>query len=490
MKRIMFLFLLTVLFVSVLGTGCAASGLRKYHCDEQDFTIQIPENAAVSFGSNALTVYVENKGYIPYVNVIRRPLDKKLSNPTNYLNNVYREHMENQYGDNMVGTNPAKTYNLGGKSLLGARYIYKVQNTRVCLLYLIEVREDGDVEYAAKYIDGNDEATLRVLEDVIRTYSTKDSDDAGDDLILGGGDDIIRVSDGKSGTEQTESSPADDRDLLLNSNGISIELLRAAPSLSKSFIATIRLDLRIINQSGKKIDISVDNAKVNGVAVYGIGAFNLENNLDSSKEFFLLKAETDQAIREICRPKSATFDIVVKDDKTRDFITSKSITLPLDHISAFTPYPTTKPTPKPTTAPTKTSTTTTRSTTSSSGRSFYGITSMGFSDRRWATWEKKPGDLLNIRFEILAKTRQVKSFELVLYAVDDWGDRLFGGRTYSWVTNRQIARSVTAYSDYIQLPDRSKIKTIYCGIRRVTFTEGPDEEVSDDDIEFFHWDIR
>ncbi|MBQ9007785.1 MAG: hypothetical protein IJ088_00425 [Clostridia bacterium] len=486
MKRTLFFFFLTVLFVFVLGTASAAS-LKTYRCDEQEFTIQIPAGADASFGNNTLTVYVESKGYIPYVMITRRPLNMKFSNPTNYLNNVYREHMENQYGSNMIGTNPAKNYTYGGKTLIGARYMYKVQNTKVCLLRLIEVREDGDVEYAAKYIDGEDKATLAVLEDVIRTYSTGEADDSGSDVILGGGEDVI----GSSGSAGGSSSPAtQDTNTLLDAKGITIQLLRAAPSLSKSFPATIRLDLRIVNNSGRKIDISLDNAQINQVSVNGIGSYNLEKGLDSSSKFFLLEAETNEAIREACNPKVATFEIVVKDDANRDFITSATVTLPLDHIPAFTPYPTQAPTPKPTAKPTAKPTTKPSTSSSSSNRSFYGITSMGFSDRRWATWEKKPGDLLNIRFEILAKTRQVKSFELVLYAVDDWGDRLFGGRTYSLVTNRQIARSVTAYSDYFQLPDRSKIKTIYCGIKRVTFTEGPDEEVSDDDIEFYSWDIR
>ena len=483
MKRCLFLILLTALLISVLGTGSAAA-TRQFHCDQQDFNIQIPEGAATSFKNNTLTVYVESDGYIPYVMITRRPLDMKLSNPTNYLNNVYREYMENQYGDNMIGTNPAKKYEMGGKTLVGARYMYKVQNTKVCLLRLIEVRDDGDVEYAAKYIDGDDAATMDVLENVIRSYSTGTTDDAGTDTILGGGEDIIPSK--SSGSAKTGTSVSSNKNILLNSNGVTIELVSSYPFTSASFVATIRLDLLVTNKSGKKIDMTVDNAKINGVPVNGIGAFNLENGLESKKEFFLLKAETDAAIREACNPKEATFTITVKEDATFAQITSANITLPLNHIAAFTPYPTKEATPKPTAKPTAKPS----SSSSSSRRSFYGITSMGFSDRLWANWDKKPGDLLKIRFEVLAKTRQVKSFEMVLYAEDDWGDRLYGGRTYTWVTNRQIARSVTAYSDYIEIPDRSKIKTIYCGIKRVTFTEGPDEEVSDEDIEFYHWDLR
>ena len=142
-------------------------------CDEEEFSTRIPAGMSAAYEQGiGLQISVRTPGYVPYVVVSRRPLDMKLKNPTNYLNNVYREFMENKYGSDMVGTNPCKEYEIGGKTLLGARYIYKVGQNTLCLLLLIEVRDDGDVEYSAKYLDGDDSDTMAALDAAIRYYRT------------------------------------------------------------------------------------------------------------------------------------------------------------------------------------------------------------------------------------------------------------------------------------------------------------------------------
>ena len=125
-----------------------------------------------------LQIYTGVAGYIPYVIISPRPADMQFSNPANYLNNVYREYMEEKYGENMLGTNPAKKWEIGGKTLIGARYMYKVGDTSVCMLRLIEQREDGDVEYTAKYIDGEDAKTMEALDAAVRYYSRGGADSA------------------------------------------------------------------------------------------------------------------------------------------------------------------------------------------------------------------------------------------------------------------------------------------------------------------------
>ncbi len=165
-----------VLLCCCLALAGLADGLQEIHCSEQGFSTRIPEGASAEYvQEDGMTVYAQHKGYIPFVLIWRR--DTPFKNPVNYLNNVFREHMENSYGPE-VGTNPAKTMEIGGKQLLGARYHYKIQQTGVCLLRLIEQRADGDVEFTAKYVEGDDQAVLEVLDAVVRYYQPDNSKDS------------------------------------------------------------------------------------------------------------------------------------------------------------------------------------------------------------------------------------------------------------------------------------------------------------------------
>ena len=172
MKRAIAL-LAMILIACVFVAAAAEDGLKTVQCDEEGFFTRIPEDCAAQYASGTgLQVFVENPGYIPYVIISRRPADMQFSNPVNYLNNVYREYMEEQYGDSMIGTNPAREWETGGKKLTGARYLYKVGETTVCLLRLIEQRDDGDVEYSAKFIEGEDSKTMEALDAAVRHYGT------------------------------------------------------------------------------------------------------------------------------------------------------------------------------------------------------------------------------------------------------------------------------------------------------------------------------
>ncbi|MBR5109500.1 MAG: hypothetical protein IK099_04835 [Clostridia bacterium] len=173
MKRLICLALTAALLLAGLSTAFAEDALVTVSCPEAGFSTRIPAGLeAVYDEENGLQIFTEHPGYIPYVLVYRRPPEGKFKDPVNFLNNVYREYMENTYGDSMIGTNPCKEYEVGGKKLYGARYLYQVKGTTLCLLRLIEVRDDGDVEYSAKYIDGSGEATLAVLESAVQYYRT------------------------------------------------------------------------------------------------------------------------------------------------------------------------------------------------------------------------------------------------------------------------------------------------------------------------------
>ena len=170
MKKILCLILTVALLIGCVP-ALAADGLKEVVCEEMKFTTKIAADQEASFDTeNGLWISIEKPGYIPFVLVYRRPLDAKFSNPVDALNNSYREYMENKYGENMVGTIPCDTYEVGGKNLYAAQYFYTVQGTQVCLIRLIEIRDDGDVEYSAKFTQEYREATLQALDNAVRYY--------------------------------------------------------------------------------------------------------------------------------------------------------------------------------------------------------------------------------------------------------------------------------------------------------------------------------
>ena len=147
---------MSILLALVLLTSCVTVWARaettEVVCREENFATRIPAGASARYEEGTgLVIYTHSEGKIPYVFVTRRSMDMKFKNPVSYLENVVREYLEDRYGDKFLGMNSATIWNIGGKELLGTRYMYLVGDTTVTLLWLLEIRDGGDVEYAAKY---------------------------------------------------------------------------------------------------------------------------------------------------------------------------------------------------------------------------------------------------------------------------------------------------------------------------------------------------
>ena len=193
MKKVGCLLMMLALLMSGL-VGAGAAELKNVRCEEEGFSTRVPAGTtAVYVKGTGFQVSIGKAGAIPYLILMRRP--QPFSNPKNYLNNVFREHMEDQYGSKSRGMTPAKTMTIGGRELIGARYYYMVDSTRVCLLKLIEVRKDGDVEYTIKYVDGKDSAVMEAADAVVRYYMP---DGSGSFASSGGGS--SGKTSGSSGT--------------------------------------------------------------------------------------------------------------------------------------------------------------------------------------------------------------------------------------------------------------------------------------------------
>ena len=179
MKKMLAMILAAVMILTAAAYGAAAEEQWKdFICEEEQFRTKVPAIGTARYEeeNGGLVVYTEHDGYIPNLTVHRRGGEDKFKNPTNYLNNVYREYLENKYGENSRGMNPASTWELGGKQLLGARYMYRIGEYDVVQQVFIEIRDAGDVEYIVKYIDGQGDAILAAAEEAVRNYRETDTE--------------------------------------------------------------------------------------------------------------------------------------------------------------------------------------------------------------------------------------------------------------------------------------------------------------------------
>lgn len=175
MKKLIAVLMTLILSALCLAGAAADNEWTDYTCAEEKFSTQIPaDGTAVYEEGTGLVIYTEKSGSIPYVIVSRRPTP--VSDPVNYLNNTYREHLEEKYGNDYIAMNEAKDWTLGGKTLTGALYMYKVKDVTIILIRLIDSREDGDVEYTIKYEKDKDEQrskTMAAANTAVRSYQTE-----------------------------------------------------------------------------------------------------------------------------------------------------------------------------------------------------------------------------------------------------------------------------------------------------------------------------
>ena len=161
------LFILVVLFALF---AAAETDPKDFHCGEQGYTTRIPADASTTFQpGNGLRIWLDEPGYVPNVLIWRRTDD--VEDPQTYIRETYTEHMKKTYGSRLVGTSLSEYVDMGGKRLLGAAYIYKGSSgATINQMHLLEVREDGQVEYDARYLNSERDMTLAALDAAVRYY--------------------------------------------------------------------------------------------------------------------------------------------------------------------------------------------------------------------------------------------------------------------------------------------------------------------------------
>ncbi len=168
-----------------------------------------------------------------------------------------------------------------------------------------------------------------------------------------------------------------------------------------------------------------------------------------------------------------------------------------------TPTPKPTPTPLPTARPTIVPTPSPTEMTDIKGfdplSKIYGDPAEHFSDPEFALvitqdcnaqWDYVDGDILKIRFQVtnIAKKKTAKAFELYVYAKDAWGNEIYGtDMVYYETTTEIIAPGDTIYSDYIYLPNRSKIDQVHVGVNKIVYSDGTVVEA--DRVDYVYWTI-
>ena len=111
----------------------------------------------------------------------------------------------------------------------------------------------------------------------------------------------------------------------------------------------------------------------------------------------------------------------------------------------------------------------------------------------YARWENAANDKLKFRPKLYShsKVLTLRAVDLVYYATDVWGDRVYGQNQYYRHTSKLTLKpGEKAYTDWVLLPERREIDRVYCGIKRLSYSDGTVVEFEDDEIEFRYWLIE
>lgn len=108
-------------------------------------------------------------------------------------------------------------------------------------------------------------------------------------------------------------------------------------------------------------------------------------------------------------------------------------------------------------------------------------------------WEDDRSDYLSIHMEVtnFSRTRSVSAFEIQVYAEDVWGKRIYGEKTvYTHTTIKNVKPGETVYSDYITIPNRSRIFKVYAAVTKARLSDGTIcEHASIPQESYVNWEI-
>ena len=171
MKR---LFCIMTAMILILGlvpaAGTAETALTEVRNDAQGFTTRMPEGKTATVNDQGqLNIWLEGEGFVPNVWICRRS-DKV--DPDKLLYESYPAYLKDKFGDRLLDVSASgKTLEIGGKDLPAVAFIYEdIHGNTVYRINLVEVRNDGDVEYQARFSAEERDMALEALDAAVRYY--------------------------------------------------------------------------------------------------------------------------------------------------------------------------------------------------------------------------------------------------------------------------------------------------------------------------------
>ncbi|MBQ5973881.1 MAG: hypothetical protein IJL69_06725 [Oscillospiraceae bacterium] len=147
-----------------------ATGYRDAVSEAQRFSTKCLDSYEVVWSDDAgLYIYTGFGQGIPYV-LIYRHAGLSLSED-DYLETVVRPDMQNSYGEDLLDASRLKEYTLGGRTMPGILFTYRLNEYTVKSLRLCWKTGDSLISFTAKYLDGEERATMAALETAIENFS-------------------------------------------------------------------------------------------------------------------------------------------------------------------------------------------------------------------------------------------------------------------------------------------------------------------------------
>lgn len=337
--------------------------------------------------------------------------------------------------------------------------------------------------------------------------------------------------------------------VLINDSEIHLEITNVQLNTYSDGDATLRFDACLNNRTGRTLNLFFRDVCLDGTEAKGVGMMECCPGV-TDDDYFFFKALDGESNSILEDPQEIAFRIEIKDDETYELVRDVPVYLsgplpsPLPTATGGTQL---RSTPAPTTGPIYTTlrrgdsgaeverlqralnalgynagtvdgdygAQTARAVSdfreinglngdSDVAESFvlellYSGKGKAYVDPEFAleifsgasiNWKAIDNDQLKIRVQVrnASRYREVKAFEIYMYATDVWGERIYGENwIYYETTNKKVAPGETVYSTYFVVPDFSRIDQVHFGIHRIAYSDGSTVEA--DSIDYWYWSL-
>lgn len=316
--------------------------------------------------------------------------------------------------------------------------------------------------------------------------------------------------------------------------------------------SSLKVYMRVINNTGYDIYLRIDSCWINDVPVSGTGILRCTAGEDTgpeSDEYCLFQPMEGYSDACIKNPQTITMKIALHDRNGSGDLHHETITLDMAGLSGeVRVVPTAAPTPAPTPAPelkllkqgskgdavrrlqerliylgylndkadgaygTKTAMAVRlfceQNGLPVSNEATVAMQELLFSDRAeiycepWiplsvgpqCKWDPVKGvDTFFFRVQVTnnSSSRAIKGFELSCYQTNLWGDRIGGENLVYFMSNKKtVEPGQTVYSDSFNLGSYYSTDTVWVGISKIVFMDGEIREVNPDEIVYYSCLIR